>query len=295
MQIYGLNSGSNRPTWGVGQGVNKITAGSGMRMYDMATGNPINTTWNYQLPGGMRVGTINYPTASGSGAGGALSTSSGSLSASSTSSGPTSPRIPEPSLQNFSYSQESQSYPAYLRNLGELMANQQFETAVNQGLRAGNAAQGYQRALDQRNMNRLQYMGQAGQHELGIQKALADEIARRNDEFLKRYGISVGQRGQDVDYSTKIDATKLASSMAGGGWSPTVGGALRGASTGRSSGGVDLTGSGSYIGLGGRTSPYQGFSGTQLRWSPFDATQSPSLPGLPMGESSSIRYVGSNY
>lgn len=132
-------------------------------------------------------------------------------------------RISGPALGSFNYSQESQSYPTYLRNLGENQAQQAFQRQINTGIRMGSAAQGFQHAEDARNQSRLSYMGQAGQQELTVQQALALEQQRRNDEMLKRYGLDIQQRGQDMDYMSAL-LTAASSASKGGGGGFTIGG-----------------------------------------------------------------------
>jgi hypothetical protein len=124
--------------------------------------------------------------------------SSSSSSASSTASLP--PSIAPPSLSPFNYSTESQSYPTYLRNLGENQAQRAYQQTLNRAT-MGNSNQQFQHATDALNTSRLAYMGQAGQEELGIQNALASSHNEYQKLLAQLYGYQVGQRGQDVNYA----------------------------------------------------------------------------------------------
>jgi hypothetical protein len=99
--------------------------------------------------------------------------------------------------------------------MGENQAQQAFQHNVNAGIRMGSSAQGFARAEDARNQARLGYQSQAGQQELGIQQALALEQQRRNDEQLKKYGLDISQRGQNLDYMSNL--MRMMSGGGGGG------------------------------------------------------------------------------
>jgi len=124
------------------------------------------------------------------------------------SSGSSVPPIAPPDVSRFNYSVDSQSYPTYLRNLGENTAQQAFQRATNR-IQAGNSAQAFMHAQDDLNNARLGYMAQAGKEELGVQNALADNWNKYNDLLAQIYGTSVTQRGQDVNYASNIGAASL--------------------------------------------------------------------------------------
>ncbi len=135
--------------------------------------------------------------------------SNSSSSSMQTSGGAASGGLParetSPTLSPFSYSQNATDYPTYLRNLGEQNANRQFESQVNQGIKLGNSVQGYSHAMDNMNNNRLSYMSQAGAADMAVQKQLADENARRNQQMIDLYGMNINQRGQDIGYSASLN------------------------------------------------------------------------------------------
>lgn len=132
--------------------------------------------------------------------GGASSGSGGAGSAGSYGSAGLPSSIPAPTLKPFQFSTESQSYPTYLRNLGEKQAQRRFQSARNR-IGMGNSAQSYMHALDQLNLDRLGFMAQAGQEELGVQKALQSEQDFYNNLLAELFRTQVYQRGQDVGYA----------------------------------------------------------------------------------------------
>lgn len=154
------------------------TAGSQIFAYDLSKGG----SW-----GGA---TVQPPSAS---------SSSGSTTTTGTASLPAS--IAPPNLTPFKYSTESQSYPAYLRNLGELQAQRNYQQTLNRAT-MGNTNQQFMHAQDALNASRLGYMGQAGQEELGIQNALASSQNEFNKALAQLYGYQVQQRGQDTDFAS---------------------------------------------------------------------------------------------
>lgn len=151
------------------------------------------------------------------------------------------PRVAPPNVSAFRYSQNTQDYPTFLRNLGEQQAQQAFQKNVQSGIQMGGGAQAYQKAIQQRNMERLGYMSQAGREGLGVEKEMAGAHNTYQDLLAKLYGVEAGQRSDELGYLASLNKAS-----GGGGGSFTVGG-------GRSSGGGGSTsGGGSYIGLGGR-------------------------------------------
>jgi len=210
--------------------------------------------------GPLVAGDLGYggaPVGGGVSGGPSAGGSSSSSTASFTASNGTAP-IPAPNMNGFTFSQDSLNYPAYLKNLGENMAQQQFQSQVNQGLRAGNAGNSYLKAQDQMNMARLNYMGQAGQQSLGVDKAQADEVARRNAEILQRYGIQVGQRGQDLNYAAMLASANSRQQpvVLGGGQNPLTSSQLRSQQTG--------SGTNSYIDIYGNRASDPSFSGSMV-------------------------------
>lgn len=158
--------------------------------------------------------------------------SSGSGSGSSSSSSSTSalpPSIAPPNLNEYQYSTDSQSYPTYLRNLGENQAQQQFQSQVN-SIGMGNSAQNYQHAQDALNQNRLGYMSQAGQAQLGVDQSMMQARNAYNQMLAQLYGTQVSQRGQDVGYMG--DLARANASM-GGSRISLGGGGGSGGSTGQ--------------------------------------------------------------
>lgn len=156
--------------------------------------------------------------------GASSASSSGSSGGSSAGSLPAS--IAPPDLKPFQYSADSQSYPTFLRNLGENAAQQAFQREIN-AAGPGNSVQSLIHAQDRLNNARLGYMSQAGQEELGVQNALAGNQNSYNQLLAQLYGIQVGQRGQDVGYNESLNrnATALQSSLnAGGGGVMRLGG-----------------------------------------------------------------------
>lgn len=113
---------------------------------------------------------------------------------------------------------EATNYPTYMRNYGEQLAQKAYQKQMNQGLRAGAASQGYLAAMDALNTARLGYMGTAGQQ--------AYEIAKAQEEAMtKLYGLDINQRGQDIDYQTRMAAIVAQQNASGGrGSSMTIGG-----------------------------------------------------------------------
>lgn len=147
-----------------------------------------------------------------------------------------------PSMGQFSYSDSAINYPTYMRNLGENMAQQKFQTGVNQGLRLGNSVQGYMKALGNRNNERLGYMSSAGQQDLYAQKHQADELQRRNQLALEGYGLLTQRYNMNKG--------------GGAGWSSVIGGS-------RSGSAAQPTASPSYIGMGGSGSRFASVGGWQ--------------------------------
>lgn len=134
------------------------------------------------------------------------------------------PAIAPPSVSEFGFSQESQAYPTYMRNLGEQQAQRQFQSNVN-NIGMGNSSQNYMHAQDMLNAARLGYMGQAGQEELGVQNSMAAARAAYNNTLAGLYGSQVNQRGQDVGYMGQLaNASAKASSGSGGGGMMSLGG-----------------------------------------------------------------------
>ena len=127
--------------------------------------------------------------------------------------------IAAPTSSQYQY---NNPYPTYMRNIGENQAQQRFQTAVNQGIRLGNAPQAYQAAMDARNQNRLQYMAQAGQAQFGIDQAQAAALDAYQRNVAQLYATQVqqkaaedarkqqelatlvSQRGQDLGYLSNI-------------------------------------------------------------------------------------------
>jgi len=145
-----------------------------------------------------------------------------------------------PNVSQFNYSQEAQNYPTYMRNLGEQMAQRQFQTSTNQGISMGNAVGGYRRALADRNMARLQSMGMAGQEQLKAEGAQAQQQNFYQDLLAKIYGLGIAQRGDDLGYLSSLNKSS------GGGPSINMGGRGSGGSSG---------GQGTYQGIMGNARP----------------------------------------
>lgn len=133
-----------------------------------------------------------------------------------------SPQVASPALQQAGLSQAAQQYPTYLRNMGENMAQQSYQSQVNQGIRQGNAPNAYLQALNARNQARLGYMTQAGQAQMGVDVAGAGLLNDYQRLLLSRYGIDVGQRESDL--GTYRAAMTSAMGTAGRGSSEAIGG-----------------------------------------------------------------------
>lgn len=138
------------------------------------------------------------------------STTGGSSSSSTLmgSGGSSIPSIAAPNVTPFTYSADSQSYPTFLRNLGENTAQQAFQRQTNR-IGAGNSQQNLMHAQDDLNQSRLGYMSQAGQQQLGVDNAMADNWNKYNSLLAQLYGTQVQQRGQDVSYAGQIGASSL--------------------------------------------------------------------------------------
>lgn len=132
-------------------------------------------------------------------------------------------RIPTPDLKPFAFSTEAQSYPTYLRNLGEQNAQRAYQNANNR-IGMGNSAQNYAHSLDALNTNRLGYMAQAGQEQLGVDKALQSESDFMNQMYGDLFKTNVGQRGQDTDYLAALARINAATNSSGGGFLKPMGG-----------------------------------------------------------------------
>lgn len=115
------------------------------------------------------------------------------------------PRISDPGLNPYNYSTEAQSYPTYMRNLGENNAQRAYQTEVNQGGRLGNSSQSYMHAQDNLNNSRLNYMGQAGQAQMGMEGQLAAQNQLNNQNKLNVFGGNITQRGQDIGYMSSFN------------------------------------------------------------------------------------------
>jgi len=178
-------------------------------------------------PTGHSVNGYLVPGTGGGGAGTSAGSATGSASMTSTMG----PAPAAPTLQNFTYSQGAQQYPWYMRGLGENMAQQAFQQQVNQGARLGASVQGVMAAQDLINRQRLGYMSSAGQQELTVQQALAEEIRRRNDEALRQYQIAMAGRGQELEYQAQM-ASIAARNAASGSGTLSAGGQLRAGSSG---------------------------------------------------------------
>lgn len=218
-------------------GAGQYGGGVGMSWQPLGTqGGTAPAGGNYGGPnvGSQVYGPDGFPQAPGGGGGGTGSTTgSATMSASVPAS-----NIPPPTMREFQYTQNQQNYPWYMRGLGENMAQQTYQTAVNQGARLGASVQGVMNAQNQQNMQRLGYMAQAGQQDLTVGQAMAEEIRRRNDEAIRLYLAQLQGRGQDLSYAAQmasINARGAGGSGGGGGASvgggsrPTVGGKLTGA------------------------------------------------------------------
>lgn len=118
-------------------------------------------------------------------------------------------QVNRPTVSPFAFSQEATQYPNYIRSLGENQAQESFQNQVNQGIRSGNAAQGYQRALDNRNQTRLSVMGQAGQEQMRVEQSMADTLARHNDQLLNLYGLDLNERAHQLDYIAQLYGLNL--------------------------------------------------------------------------------------
>jgi hypothetical protein len=164
-------------------------------------------------------------------------------------------RVPRPDVSAFRYSQSAQDYPMFMRNLGEQQAQQAFQKNVSQGIQMGGGAQAYQKAMQQRNMERLGYMSQAGQAQMGVEQQMAGAHNTYQDLLAKLYGTDVSQRQDELGYLASLNRG------GGSGGSFTVGGGsnrMGGTSTNPWQGG-------GYIGLGGRTSPAIGASSNYVQ------------------------------
>lgn len=109
-----------------------------------------------------------------------------------------SPQVASPTLQQAGLSDFARNYPNYMRNLGEVNAQQAFQGQVNQGIRQGNAGNAYQAALMNRNTSRLGYLGQAGQAQLGVDTTSAGLLNDYQKLLLERYARDIMQRDSDL-------------------------------------------------------------------------------------------------
>ncbi|MEM4247645.1 MAG: hypothetical protein QXH80_00055 [Candidatus Nanoarchaeia archaeon] len=164
------------------------------------------------------------------------------------------PRITPPTMREFQYTPPATTWPTYMRALGERMAQEEFQKQVASGVRAGSAAQMYQKALQNLHAQRLNYMTQAGQQLLNIQKLLSEEEARRNQEMLDIYRTQVQERGQDIGAMASMYGASMRSGGGGGGGTISLGGRLPGYAPG------------TYTGLGGVSYMTPGFYQTQGGW-----------------------------
>jgi hypothetical protein len=141
------------------------------------------------------------------------SSSGGSGAAGAGGSVPSIPQIAPPNITPFQYNTDSQSYPTYMRNLGENTAQQAFQRATNR-IGAGNSQQNLMHAQDALNQSRLGYMSQAGQQELGVQNSLSDNYNKYLALLAQLYGTQVAQRGQDVSLAGDIYSSNARSQAA---------------------------------------------------------------------------------
>jgi hypothetical protein len=98
------------------------------------------------------------------------------------------------------------------------------------------------KALRDMNQNRLGYMSQAGQAQMGVEGQLASQQNTYNDALLKLFGGQIDQRGQDINY-----AVGMYGPHGGGGGQAVIGGQLRGTSPANQAGGYTPLGGGSSI------------------------------------------------
>lgn len=184
--------------------------------------NSFDINGNYGIKPGAAQMFVGKPIASGftysdgSSSNAGSSASSGTANAASAGTGSLPARIAAPTLTPFNFSTEAQSYPTYLRNLGEQNAQRAYQ-ASNNRIGMGNSAQNYAHSLDALNTNRLGYMAQAGQEQLGVDKAKQSESDFMNQMYGDLFKTNVGQRGQDVNYMAALAAAAARSASSGGG------------------------------------------------------------------------------
>lgn len=127
-----------------------------------------------------------------------------------TSASPTSPYgVPRIGIPDAPFTQDALNYGQYLGMLGPQLAQQQFQSRVNQGIGLGASNQAYQQALGQRNQSLLGSLAQSGQATLGAQQMLGQynidkahwDIVQRDMDLRaleasgRGGGMSLGGRG----------------------------------------------------------------------------------------------------